>query len=85
MNGSFRLEYALPATGVGQFLVADARTLASLHAGPRRLVNLGIGILLLTPYVRVLASMVCFAAARDRKFACFRATVLATLTYALFR
>ena len=84
VNGSFRLEYALPATGVGQFLVVDARTITSLHAGPRRLVDLGIGILMLTPYVRVLASMACFLAARNWKYAGFTATVLVTLTYALF-
>jgi len=40
---------------------------------------------MLTPYVRVLASMLCFAAARNWKYTCFTATVLATLTYALFR
>jgi len=84
VSGTFRLDYELPATSVVQFLLADARSLSSLHAGPRRLVSLGIGILMATPYVRVLASMAYFAAVRNWKYVGFTGTVLALLTYGLF-
>jgi uncharacterized membrane protein len=83
--GAFTLDYELPATDVVGFLRADARTLFSLHAGPRRLVDLGIGILMATPYVRVLASLAYFLVVRNWKYALFTITVLTTLTYGLFR
>jgi uncharacterized membrane protein len=58
--------------------------LATPALRPRLLVNLGIGVLLLTPYVRVLASLVYFATVeRDPKYALFTAFVLAVLTYSL--
>ena len=54
-------------------------------ARPRMLVNLGIAALMLTPYVRVLMSMLYFALVeRNRKYAVFTAFVLAMLTYGLF-
>jgi len=85
-TGTLRLDYVLPATSVADFIVADVRQAASLATGPRRLINLGIAALLVTPYVRVLASMAYFTvAARDWKYTLFTGFVLATLTYTLFR
>ena len=49
------------------------------------LVNLGIAVLLLTPYVRVLMSMLYFVfVERNLKYALFTGFVLAMLTYGLF-
>ena len=85
-TGTLRLDYTLPATDVGAFLLADLRQITARSTGPRRLIDLGIGVLLLTPYVRVLASMLYFALiARDRTYTVFTAAVLAALTFSLFR
>ena len=79
------LAYELPATTVFGFLVTDVEQATGEPARPRMLVNLGIAALLLTPYVRVLMSMLYFAfVERNRKYAVFTAFVLAMLTYGLF-
>lgn len=52
---------------------------------PHRLINLGIAVLMLTPFVRVLASVFFFALAeRNWKYTVFTLFVLSVLTYALF-
>lgn len=84
VRGTLQLDYILPATSVAEFVVTDVRQVAQAVARPRLLVNLGIAVLLLTPYVRVLASMLYFVfVERDAKYAVFTAFVLATLTYSL--
>ena len=81
----WQLDYKLPATTVFGFLVADVEQATGEPARPRMLVNLGIAVLMLTPYVRVLMSMLYFALVeRNRKYAVFTAFVLAMLTYGLF-
>lgn len=78
-------DYTLPATTVVGFLVADVEQATGEPARPRMLVNLGIAALLLTPYVRVLMSMLYFVfIERNAKYAVFTAFVLAMLTYGLF-
>jgi uncharacterized membrane protein len=79
------LDYTLPATTVFGFLVADVEQATGEPARPRMLVNLGIAALLLTPYVRVLMSMLYFVfVERNLKYAVFTGFVLAMLTYGLF-
>ena len=79
------LDYKLPATTVFGFLVADVEQATGEPARPRMLVNLGIAALMLTPYVRVLMSMLYFVfVERNAKYAVFTAFVLAMLTYGLF-
>jgi len=79
------LDYTLPATTVFGFLVADVEQATGDPARPRMLVNLGIAALLLTPYVRVLMSMLYFVfVERNLKYAVFTGFVLAMLTYGLF-
>lgn len=83
-SGTWQLDYTLPATTVGGFVVADVRQAAAVPARPRLLVNLGIAVLLLTPYVRVLASMLYFVfVERNLKYGLFTAFVLGMLTYSL--
>ena len=49
------------------------------------MIDLGLAALLLTPFVRVLASMLYFAVAeRNGKYAAFTGFVLVTLSYSLF-
>jgi len=81
----WQLDYTLPATTVFGFLVADVEQATGEPARPRMLVNLGIAVLLLTPYVRVLMSMLYFVfVERNLKYALFTGFVLAMLTYGLF-
>ncbi len=85
-TGTMQPSYALPATNVAAFILGDVRQVAVFGAGPRRLINLGIAVLMLTPYVRVLASTVYFAIIeRNLKYTVFTAFVLVTLTASLFR
>src|SRR5262245_30440660 len=85
VRGSLQFDYTLPGTNVAYFLRAAVQQTASATARPRLLVNWGIAVLLLTPYVRVLASMAYFAIVeRDWKYTAFTAFVLGTLTYSLF-
>jgi len=85
VRGTLQFDYMLPATNVADFLRADVEQAALAPARPRLLVNWGIAVLLLTPYVRVLASMIYFALVeRDWKYTLFTAFVLGTLTYSLF-
>jgi hypothetical protein len=84
------------ATGVATFdaplggtdalrpLVGDLRLAASGQLSARLLVSLGVAVLLFTPYLRVLASVVFFAAVeRNWKYAVFTSFVLIVLTYSL--
>ncbi len=84
-TGSVELDYSLTGMNVFEFLVTDLRQVVSGAVRPRLLVNLGIAALMLTPYLRVLASMLYFAAVeRNRKYTLFTAFVFSVLTYSLF-
>jgi uncharacterized membrane protein len=84
-SGNTVLDYSLAGTTVFQFVVNDVRQLTAGALRPRVVVNLGIAVLLLTPYVRVLASMLYFALVeRNLKYSVFTAFVLVVLTYSLF-
>jgi len=84
-TGHLGLEYALAGMNFFQFVLADIRQVAADAFRPRLLVNLGIAVLLLTPYARVFASMVYFAfVERNRKYTMFTGFVFAVLTYSLF-
>jgi uncharacterized membrane protein len=85
VRGTLQFDYMLPGTSVADFLRTDVEQTVLAPARPRLLVNWGIAVLLLTPYVRVLASMVYFALGdRDWKYTLFTAFVLGTLTYGIF-
>jgi len=84
-TGAARLDYDLTGMTVFQFVVSDVRQLAAGAWRPRSFVNLGLAVLLLTPYARVVASVLYFALVeRNAKYTVFTAFVLATLTYSLF-
>ena len=84
-TGSPRLDYEISGANLFQFVVADIRQAMAGALRPRLLVNGGIALLMLTPFLRVLVSMLFFILAeRNAKYAVFTAFVLGVLTYSLF-
>ncbi|HKZ83303.1 MAG TPA: DUF1634 domain-containing protein [Anaerolineae bacterium] len=83
--GHLQLEYSIVGMNLFQFVLADIRQLAAGALRPRLLINMGMAALMLTPYLRVLASMLYFALVeRNRKYTLFTGFVFSVLTYSLF-
>jgi uncharacterized membrane protein len=84
-TGQIGIQYSIADMNFFQFLHAQFGLLLNEQFRPRLLVSLGIGTLMLTPFIRVLASVFYFAvAARNWKYTVFTAFVLTVLTYSLF-
>jgi len=84
-TGHIGLDYSITGMNLFEFVMTDIRQLAARAARPRLLVNLGLAVLMLTPYVRVLASMLYFAfIERNGKYTLFTGFVFSVLTYSLF-
>lgn len=84
-DGRMDVDYVITGTNLFEFAWKNLQDLSSGAFRPRLLVNLGMVTLLLTPFVRVLASMLYFAfGERNAKFTVFTAMVLAVLSYSLF-
>ena len=84
-TGKLSLQYPLAGVNLFEFVAAEFRRLASGQAEPRLLVNFGLAALLLTPYLRVAASLIYFLfSERNWKYALFTGVVWAILTYSLF-
>jgi len=84
-TGRLGLDYALPRENVVRFIAGEVAGAVREGIGPVRVVNLGIIVLMLTPYLRVLLSVVYFAlVARNFKYATITGFVGAVLTYSLF-
>ncbi|MGH9685650.1 MAG: DUF1634 domain-containing protein [Candidatus Acidiferrales bacterium] len=84
-TGSLSFDYKITGLNLFQLVLEEVKLAARGALRPRLLLSLGIGMLMLTPYIRVLASMVYFIAAlRNWKYSIFTAIVLLTLTYSLF-
>jgi uncharacterized membrane protein len=83
-TGHSAVEETLAGHDVVELLGADLRALGQGAVRPRLLISLGIVALLLTPYLRVLASMLFFAFVEQNwKYTAFTAFVLIVLTYSL--
>lgn len=83
--GHLQLEYSIVGMNLLQFVLADIQQLAAGVLRPRLLINMGMAVLMLTPYLRVLASMLYFAfVERNRKYTLFTGFVFSVLTYSLF-
>ncbi len=79
------LDYTIAEMNLFQFVITDVRLLVSDTVRPRLFINLGIAVLMLTPYVRVLVSMFYFAFVEQNwKYSLFTGFVLSVLTYSLF-
>jgi uncharacterized membrane protein len=84
-TGGLALNYQITGMNLFEFVVSEFRLAFRGALGPRLLVNLGIITLMLTPFVRVGASMMYFLAVlKNWKYTLFTAFVLAVLTYSLF-
>jgi uncharacterized membrane protein len=84
-TGQLQFEYPIGGMDLAQFISSDLQKLVVGPIRPRYLINLGIAVLILTPYVRILASVLYFAfVARNWKYALFTMSVLGVLTYSLF-
>ncbi len=85
LTGNIEFEFNL--SGVNFFEIASHEfwLAASGALSPRLMLGLGILTLMLTPFVRVLVSMIYFMVAlRNWKYTLFTAFVLVVLTYSLF-
>ncbi len=84
-TGHLGLDYPIAGMNLFEFVVVDIRQGAAHGVNPRLLVNLGIAALALTPYARVLGSMLYFAIVeRNGKYTLFTGFVFGVLTYSLF-
>jgi uncharacterized membrane protein len=84
-TGQVGIEYQLAPQNLAEFLAGEIRHVVGGEFRPRLLVSLGITTLLLTPYLRVLASLLFFTLAEHNwKYSAFTGFVLAVLTYSLF-
>lgn len=84
-TGQLSFDYTISGVNLFEFVLQDVSLLLQGALRPRLFVNLGIIALMLTPYVRVLASMLYFGfAERNWKYTGFTAFVLLVLTYSLF-
>jgi uncharacterized membrane protein len=85
-TGQLQFEYPVDGMDLAQFIINDLQLLVVGPIRPRYLINLGIAVLVLTPYVRILISVLYFAfVERDWKYVFFTTVVFGVLTYSLFR
>jgi uncharacterized membrane protein len=83
--GNVRFEHSIVGMNFFEFILSTLRQTASHAVRPRLILNMGIGVLMLTPFLRVLASVFYFALAkRNWKYTFFTGFVFCVLTYSLF-
>ncbi len=83
--GNLRFEHSIVGMNFFEFISSTLGQMASQAFRPRLFLNMGIGVLMLTPFVRVLASVFYFAFVEHNwKYTLFTAFVLGVLTYSLF-
>lgn len=84
-TGKLTLDYPLGGMNLFEFVRAEIRLAVEGEVRPRLLINLGIAALMLTPYLRVLVSVVYFmVVSKNWKYTSFTTLVLLILTYSLF-
>jgi uncharacterized membrane protein len=82
---NLRFEHSIVGMNFFEFILSTLRQVSSHAIRPRFILNMGIGILMLTPFVRVLASLFYFALKeRNWKYTLFTGFVFCVLTYSLF-
>ncbi len=85
VNGNLTLDYTITGVNFFGFIVQIVQGLFSGAYRPRLLVRLGVVVLLLTPYLRVFASVGYFAfVEHNLKYSLFTLFVFSVLTYSLF-
>ena len=84
-TGGVRLDYELSGMNLFQFVLSEVHIAVLGEIRPRLLVNMGIAVLMLTPFFRVLASVVYFLVVlKNWKYTVFTTFVLLVLTGSLF-
>ncbi len=84
-TGQLGMDYVIAGVNFFEFVLEDVRQMLLGAFRPRLLVSLGIATLMLTPFVRVFASMLFFAVVEHNwKYTAFTAFVFTVLTYSLF-
>lgn len=84
-SGEVASDYRISGMNMADFTIAEFRLARAGAIRPRLFINLGIVILMLTPFFRVLVSVIYFMfALKNWKYTLFTAFVLAVLTYSLF-
>ena len=84
-TGGLALDYRIAGMNLFEFVTEEIRLAARGTVRPRLLINLGIAVLMLTPFIRVAASVLYFMGVlRNWKYTLFTAVVLSILTYSLF-
>ena len=84
-TGRLALNYNIVGMNLFEFVAEEVHLAVHGAVRPRLLVNLGIAVLMLTPFIRVAASVVYFMGVlRNWKYTFFTAVVLTVLTYSLF-
>lgn len=84
-SGSLGFDYSITGMNFFEFVLSDLQQMLAGTFRPRLFANLGLATLMLTPYVRVFASMLYFALAeRNPKYTLFTGFVFVVLTYSLF-
>jgi uncharacterized membrane protein len=85
LTGNVEFEYKLSGLNFFQLAMHEFRLVAAGSVSPRLMLSLGILVLMLTPFIRVLVSMVYFIVAlKNWKYTLFTAFVMVMLTYSLF-
>ena len=83
--GTLRFEHSIAGMNFFEFILSTLRQTASHAFRPRLFLNMGIWILMLTPFARVLVSVFYFAFVEHNwKYTLFTGFVLSVLTYSLF-
>lgn len=84
-TGQLGLDFPISGMNLFEFVLLDIRQVFSGVFRPRLFVNLGIAALMLTPYIRVLASLLYFAfVEHNHKYTVFTGFVFTVLTVSLF-
>ena len=84
INGSFNFQEPLHGDNILSFVRTDIHRAATQKTFSTLLIHLGIAVLILTPYVRLLVSFFYFAyVERDWRYAFFSSLVVVPLTYFL--
>lgn len=83
LNVLFQPEYALKGTNFFSYTLAAFQGLWGGNWSPFQILSLGVILLMITPYIRVVASVIYFALARNVKYLFITLLVFVILTASL--
>lgn len=83
LNVLFQPEYALKGTDFFSYTLAAFQGLWEGNWSPFQILSLGVILLMITPYIRVVASVIYFALARNVKYLFITLLVFVILTASL--